>query len=90
MDFQIIVVDWEKKKKMLVGYHHLKLVIVLVAAGFEIYLDHHFAYLELEVYNIQPRRRRRSTSKLHTDRVNKNCQLHPPDSYRLLRICCKL
>jgi hypothetical protein len=51
---------------MLVGYHHLKLVIV-VAVESVVFLDYQFVYHVLGVYNIHPRRRRRS--KLHKDRV---------------------
>ncbi len=64
VDFQMIVADFEKQKKMLVGYHHLKLVIV-VAVESVVFLDYQFVYHVLGVYNIHPRRR----SKLHTDRV---------------------
>ena len=71
MDFRIIFVDCEKKKKMLVGYHHPQFVRVVDV--FVDFLDHPMVYHDLELYNIQPRRRRRRRtkrrSKLHTGKV---------------------
>jgi hypothetical protein len=66
---------------MLVGYHHQK----VVAAASES-VDYQIANHVLEVYNIQPRRRRRRRNKLHTDRVLKknkgkeieNFRFNPP------------
>jgi hypothetical protein len=67
VDFPLMVADVEKKKKMLVGYHHPKLVIV--ADVIVAFLVHPMAYHDLKVYNIQPIRRR--SSKLHTVRIKK-------------------
>jgi CO dehydrogenase/acetyl-CoA synthase gamma subunit (corrinoid Fe-S protein) len=65
----MIVADFRKKeKKMLVGLHHQKFEIV-VAAAFVAFLDHLMIFHVLKVYNIHPRRRRRS--KLHTDIIKK-------------------
>jgi hypothetical protein len=65
VDLLLMVAVVEKKKKMLVGYHRLKAVVDVLV----VFPDHQL-YHEIEVYNIQPRRRGRR-SKLHTDQIRK-------------------